>query len=100
MYYQAPKGKICLLKVKRQIACLPSFHRFLSANRQTIQRASSIFYILSSNLGNDFAIPNHLQPVIDEIENVANGECTIIGSDSLYAEREASFRVTMICGEK
>ena len=80
--------------------CLPSFLQFLSDNRETIKRASGIFYIVSSNLGNDFSIRNHLQPVIEEIENAANGECTVIGSDSLYAEKEASFRVTMICGEK
>jgi len=80
--------------------CLPFFHQFLSNNLETIKQASSIFYIVSSNSGNDFSIRNHLQPVIDEIGNAANGECTVIGSDSLYAEREASFRVTMICGEK
>jgi hypothetical protein len=93
------KGKH--LSFKSKIAdCLPSFRQFLSDNIETTQRASGIFYILSSNLGNDFSIRKHLQPVIDEIENAANGECTVIGSDSLYAEREAPFRVTMICGEK
>ena len=80
--------------------CLPFFRQFLSNNLETIQRASGIFYIVSSNSGHDFSIRNHLQPVIEEIENAANGECTVIGSDSLYAEREASFRVTMICSEK
>lgn len=80
--------------------CIPPFRQFLSNNLETIQRASGIFYIVSSNLGNDFSIRNHLQPVIEEIENTANDEYTIIGSDSLYAEKEASFRVTMICGEK
>ena len=80
--------------------CLPLFRQFLSNNLETIQRASGIFYIVSSNLGNDFSIRNHLQPVIEEIENVVSSECAVIGCDSLYAEREASFRVTMICGEK
>jgi hypothetical protein len=79
---------------------LPPFRQFVSDNLETIQRASGIFYIVSSNSGSDFSIRKHLKPVIDEIENAANGECTVIGSDSLYAEREASFRVTMICGEK
>jgi len=80
--------------------CIPPFRQFLSNNLETIQRASGIFYIVSSNLGNDFSIRNHLQPVIEEIENVVSSECAVIGCDSLYAEREASFRVTMICGEK
>jgi hypothetical protein len=79
---------------------LPSFHQFLSDNLKTIQRASGIFFIVSSNSGNDFSIRNHLQQVIDEIENVVNSEGTVIGSDSLYAESEVAFRVTMICGKK
>ncbi len=80
--------------------CLPAFRQFLSKNIETIQRASGIFYIVSSNSGNGFSISTHLQPVIDAIERVVKGECTVIGSDSLYAEKEASFRVTMICGQK
>ena len=93
------KGRI--LSFESQTAdWLPFFRQFLSGNLETIQRASGIFYIVSSNSGSDFSIPDHLQPVIDEIENAANGECTVIGCDSLYVEGEASFRVTMICGEK
>ncbi|MCX5831358.1 MAG: hypothetical protein NT140_05655 [Deltaproteobacteria bacterium] len=80
--------------------CLPAFRQFLSNNLETIQRASGIFYIVSSNLGNDFSISKHLQPVIDEIGKVATGECTVVGCDSLYAEEEASFSATMICGKK
>jgi hypothetical protein len=79
---------------------LPVFRQFLSDNVETIQRASGIFYIVSSNAGSGFSIRNVLQPVIEEIEKAANSECTVIGSDFLYAEREASFRVTMICGER
>jgi hypothetical protein len=93
------KGKILSFESK-MADCPPLFRQFISDNLETFQRASGIFYIVSSNSGSDFSIRNHLQPVIDEIEYAANGECTIIGSDSLYAEREASFRVTMICGEK
>lgn len=80
--------------------CLPAFRQFLSDNLGAIQRASGIFYIASSNLGNDFSISKHLQPVIDEIGKVATDGCTVVGSDTLYAEMEASFRVTMICGKK
>jgi hypothetical protein len=79
---------------------LPSFRQFITDNLETIQRASGIFFTVSSNAGNDFSIRSHLKPVIDEIKRVANGECTVVGCDSLYAEREAAFRVTMICGEK
>jgi hypothetical protein len=93
------KGKYLSFE-SQTAACLPPFHQFLSDNLETIQRASGIFFIVSSNLGNGFSIRSHLQPVIDEIENAANGECSVIGCDSLYAEREAAFRVTMICGEK
>jgi hypothetical protein len=93
------KGKTLFFE-SQTIDCLPDFWQFLSDNRETIKRASGIFYIVSSNSGNDFSIRSHLQLVIDEIENIANGECTVIGSDSLHEESEASFRVTMICGEK
>lgn len=82
------------------VDCLPSFRQFVSRNHETIQRASGVFYIVSSNFGSDFSIRTHLQPFIDEIERVANGECTFVGCDSLYAEKEAAFRVTLICGEK
>lgn len=79
---------------------LPSFRHFLSDNIDTIKRASNIFYIVSSNLGDDFSILKHLHPIIDEIENLTNSECSVIGGDALYAESESAFRVTMICSEK
>jgi len=65
-----------------------------------MKQASGIFYIVSSNLGDDFSISKHLHPIIDEIEKSTNGECTVIGGDALYAESESAFRVTMICSEK
>ena len=101
MKYALSSTKGRTLSFESQTAdCIPPFRQFLSNNLETIQRASGIFYIVSSNLGNDFSIRNHLQPVIDEIKNVVSSECAVIGCDSLYAEKEASFRVTMICGEK
>jgi len=78
---------------------LPGFRQFLSDNIDTIKRASDIFYIVSSNLGHDFSITQHLHPIIDEIEKSTNSECSIIGGDALYAENKSAFRVFMICSE-
>jgi len=93
------KGKVLAFE-SQSADYRPLFRQFLSDNIKTVQRASGIFCIVSSNLGNDFSMRNYLQPVIKEIENAANDECTVIGGDALYAERESAFRVTMICGEK
>lgn len=79
---------------------MPCFRQFLSDNNAIIQQASGIFFIVSSNLGNDFSISEHLQSTIDEIQNAAKSECTIIGSDSLYAEGESALRVNMICARR
>ncbi|MBP7509290.1 MAG: hypothetical protein KA807_15865 [Prolixibacteraceae bacterium] len=79
---------------------LPNFRQFLSGNIDTIKRASDVFYIASSNLGDGFSIPKHLHPIIDEIEKLTNSECSVIGGDALYAESESAFGVTMICSEK
>lgn len=79
---------------------IPGFRQFLSDNISTLQQASGTFFIVSSNLGNDFSISKHLSATIDEIQNAAKSDCTIIGSDSLYIESEFAVRVNMICVKK
>jgi len=93
------QGEILLFESKTADH-MPRFRKFLSDNIATIQQASGIFFIVSSNLGNNFSITKHLQSTIDEIQNSAKDECTIIGSDSLYAESESALRVNIICVKK
>lgn len=79
---------------------LREFKQLLANEEKQIKKAAGIFYLVSSSLGSSFSITNHYQPIIKSIEDAAECNCVVIGSDSLSSEIKYPIEITILCAKK